>query len=387
MKHRKHRAWLLCLLCLITLFALSGCGKSSPKKDAAIKEDLIAYGFEAIPGEESTLIEFAVNRRQTDKETRTDLVWCDVVYECAAKGRMLTLKLNYELFDDEGWLLQDVTIDYESESMYYPLAYPDENDDIFKFVATKANGDREKTDLYRAIANMPYGFSPTVRVDNKRYLYNAETFADNDLLQIELLYYTDDAWAVDPSTGVCITEEKPKPHTETHEWIMTGFVYYRYRDEFMDYQIRIESQLRYNTGSGCWEHTALTAEPSSSLNPDFTKQTFVLDKVSPGFGMESLQREVSFSIYYPGLCVRMTNIVRSLGAVVNDYSYELTMQPITVNLQTDGSLEYSIPISNSGAKLIVYADGRCIERNGSRIYFCYPDQLAPFTDELGISFA
>lgn len=361
MKHRKHRAWLLCLLCLITLFALSGCGKSSPKKDAAIKEDLITYGFEAIPGEESTLIEFAVNRRQTDKETRTDLVWCDVVYECEEKGRALTLKLDYELFDDEGWLLQEVLVDYESESMYYPLAYPDENDEAVQLYV-----DGQRTRLYQELVSHGKVF---------------DNFSSG-------ICYIDSVGNL-ASAGLLTTSLSPidlpelADRSQTSEWGYEQPVCFEYHDQILQYEFRARIALRYNTENGCWDvDKVYTDYINGELNPDLFRQTFTLTKATAGFGMELLKRELKFDKELFGVNADVARVIRSLGAVTQDYSYTLTNQPVRVTVLDDGTVEYAIAIQKSAnaisASLVFRADGSCYERNMGHTYDCTPSQLASF---------
>ncbi|MBQ7859610.1 MAG: hypothetical protein IJ347_05725 [Faecalibacterium sp.] len=353
------------LLCLLLLLGLTGCGKSTPKKEDVIKEDLITHAFSPFDTGDAVLKEFAVNRRQTDKEARTDQIWCDVTYENDKHGRITTVLLQYELFDDEGWLLQSVTEQPEEGATFYPLVYPDQTDEVFQLVTVRDNGEVEKADLYRTILNDPHS-AETLG-------YYGKIFLDAGLVKIINVFYDDTAPEVPPSPA----------HAKT--WSLNFSCGYRYRDSFAELSVLASGYLQYNTFLGRWEIAAAQGGSVLAVNPDLFVQTFELENVSPGFGMEALRRSARFTPgAHGGITTHVSSTVRSLGAITEEQNYTLDDQSLRVEVLADGTVEYSIPVARSwnrvSSSLKIRADGSCYEQNHSQSYSCSPTQLAPFPE-------
>ena len=112
------KSYLLILLVAIMLL-FTGCDKVADEKQ--IQADLGTYTYDDLLGANETITAIEIEKRQTEKDRKMDVVWCNISTEngeCAyEKGAVLT----YTLYDKGGWILDYVTVDDSSQWIISPL--------------------------------------------------------------------------------------------------------------------------------------------------------------------------------------------------------------------------------------------------------------------------
>lgn len=113
------KRWYLPLI-LIVMMLLGGCGKAvrdEKQIQADLESDLQANYF----AENEKIIEVKIEKRQTEKKEKHDTVWCSVQTEDERCAYEKSLVLTYSLYDEGGWLLDDVSVNSRSEWVITPI--------------------------------------------------------------------------------------------------------------------------------------------------------------------------------------------------------------------------------------------------------------------------
>lgn len=114
------------LLGLVTfILLLAGCG-NSVANEKQIKKDLTAFSDFLEEDEEIESVE--IEKRQTDKDAKFDTVWCTVVTEDQDCSYQKGVILNYGLYSDKGWVLDNVSTNSKNDWVITPLAGIKEDD-------------------------------------------------------------------------------------------------------------------------------------------------------------------------------------------------------------------------------------------------------------------
>lgn len=97
---------------------LTGCG-NSVANEKKIQEDLTSYADFLNADEKITNVE--IENRQTEKDAKTDTIWCSITTEDEECSYQKDVVLIYGVHDDGGWLLDDVAISSKKEWVIAPL--------------------------------------------------------------------------------------------------------------------------------------------------------------------------------------------------------------------------------------------------------------------------
>lgn len=116
------KRWLLITIMILGMLAFTGCAKTADEKQ--IKIDLENAQF---LNESEKIEELIVEKRQTDKEQKTDTVWCSITTETEYVSYQKKVILTYGLYD-KGWVLDDISVNAVNQWIQTPLQGIDEND-------------------------------------------------------------------------------------------------------------------------------------------------------------------------------------------------------------------------------------------------------------------
>ena len=104
---RNIRLTLLMSLLLICVFSLFGCGATAADENQ-IRQDLESNTKFHFLGTNEQIDTVVIDKRQTDKNQKTDTVWCTIVTNDTAVSCEKGVVLSYGLYDKTGWVLDDV---------------------------------------------------------------------------------------------------------------------------------------------------------------------------------------------------------------------------------------------------------------------------------------
>lgn len=105
---------------ILMMFALAGCGAKVADEEK-IQTDLEAYKQNDFLAADEKITEIVIDKRQTEKDAKVDTVWCGVQTEDARCAYEKDFTLTYSLYDEGGWMLDDVSVNNRSEWVITPL--------------------------------------------------------------------------------------------------------------------------------------------------------------------------------------------------------------------------------------------------------------------------
>lgn len=105
---------------MLMMFALAGCGAKVADEEK-IQTDLTSYKQNDFLAADEKITEIVIDKRQTDKDDKIDTVWCSVQTEDARCVYEKDFTLTYSLYDEGGWMLDDVSVNNRSEWVITPL--------------------------------------------------------------------------------------------------------------------------------------------------------------------------------------------------------------------------------------------------------------------------
>lgn len=121
------KKWKLLIVVVIALVCMcTGCNSTVKEKD--IKEDLENYTKESILGDEQKIDKVEIEKRNTNKQQKTDEVWCTVTITDSNIEYQKHYVLTYLLYDQGGWNLDEVTSDDSQKDTVKPLKGVNKND-------------------------------------------------------------------------------------------------------------------------------------------------------------------------------------------------------------------------------------------------------------------
>lgn len=121
---------------------LMGCG-NSVVDESQLKTDFEAYMKADFSAGNEQIVEINIDRRQTEKDKKLDMVWCTVKTEDEKCAYEKSLILTYRLYDEDGWILDDVSVNSRSEWNIMPLAGADNNEIIASLNGVNVTADNE----------------------------------------------------------------------------------------------------------------------------------------------------------------------------------------------------------------------------------------------------
>lgn len=114
------RCTVLASVLIISMLCLSACGKKAADEEQ-IKLDLESdTKFQFLKNDEQ-IDEIIIEKRQTEKEQKTDTVWCTVVTSNAEASCQKDIVLTYGLYDKTGWILDRIDVSAKDEWVMTPL--------------------------------------------------------------------------------------------------------------------------------------------------------------------------------------------------------------------------------------------------------------------------
>lgn len=122
----KKQLWILTVLLCV---CLSACGGQTPASEAKLQEDLETSEIFARQvgnlGDKVEVTSFNILKRKTDRENRADTIWIQVEGESDAIRSSTYYIMNYGLYND-GWILDDISVDSTDLWKYVPKQKPSE---------------------------------------------------------------------------------------------------------------------------------------------------------------------------------------------------------------------------------------------------------------------
>lgn len=114
------KRFLFVLLSIVISMLMVGCNKNVVN-EKQIKADLEAYTKKDFFEDGEKIIEITINERQTNKEEKLDMVWCTVLTKDERCAYEKSFVLLYSLYDEDGWMLDNATINNRNEWVVTPL--------------------------------------------------------------------------------------------------------------------------------------------------------------------------------------------------------------------------------------------------------------------------
>lgn len=105
---------------IISMLSLSACGQKVADEEQ-IKQELEENTEFQFLREGEQIEEVVIEKRQTEKEQKTDTVWCTVVTNDTEVSCRKNVILSYGLYDKTGWLLDDVEVESRDKWIMTPL--------------------------------------------------------------------------------------------------------------------------------------------------------------------------------------------------------------------------------------------------------------------------
>lgn len=107
-------------IAIIGVFALSACGPKVANGEQ-IKQELEENTEFQFLKEDEQIEEVVIEKRQTEKEQKTDTVWCTVVTNDTEVSCQKKVVLSYGLYDKTGWMLDDIEVESKENWIMTPL--------------------------------------------------------------------------------------------------------------------------------------------------------------------------------------------------------------------------------------------------------------------------
>jgi len=121
------KKWFLTGVFLLMMLTLAGCGKKVADEEQ-IQADLETYSQESILDDDEKIIAVTIDKRQTQKDNKTDVVWCTLQTEGERCAYEKSIVLTYTLYDEGGWMLDEVSDGDRSEWVITPLTGVNEDE-------------------------------------------------------------------------------------------------------------------------------------------------------------------------------------------------------------------------------------------------------------------
>lgn len=111
--------FIMAMVMAVTLM-LAGC--SSVPKEEEIQQDLESFLDKAFLDEGEKIDSLTIEKRNTDKKNKRDLVWCTVTTEKDDVFYEKEVTLSYYLYDKAGWTLEDYKVSDQEKWKISPLS-------------------------------------------------------------------------------------------------------------------------------------------------------------------------------------------------------------------------------------------------------------------------
>ena len=117
---------LMIILIMTVTLMLAGC--SSVPKEEEIQQDLESFSDKAFLEDGEKIDSLTLEKRDTDKKNKSDLVWCTIVTEKDDVSYEKEVTLSYYMYDKAGWTLEDYKVADQGKWNIIPLSGVKETD-------------------------------------------------------------------------------------------------------------------------------------------------------------------------------------------------------------------------------------------------------------------
>lgn len=188
------------LLVLATfILLLAGCGKSVAN-EKQIKEDLTFFADFLEDEEEVKSVQ--IEKRQTDKDAKFDTVWCTVVTEDQDCSYQKGVILNYGLYSDKGWVLDNVSTNSKNDWVITPLAGIKEDDIPLSLKSQTITINNEPWQITpKNISIIKHNTDLENQTDDITAEITIEDTIQEATGQLTLTYIFDKEWKIDSISG------------------------------------------------------------------------------------------------------------------------------------------------------------------------------------------
>lgn len=110
------------MMTMVIAMALMLAGCSSVPKEEEIQQDLESFSDKAFLDEGEKIDSLTIEKRDTDKKNKRDLVWCTVTTDKDDVSYEKEVTLSYYLQDKDGWTLEDYKVSDPEKWKISPLS-------------------------------------------------------------------------------------------------------------------------------------------------------------------------------------------------------------------------------------------------------------------------
>lgn len=145
----KGRVLALGTLLTLCVLLLCSCGRDGVKSEKQIKADILKTGVMDVMAVSDVPIEeissMKILKRQTNKELKNDFVYVTVEADTETAHFVRSMKLTYNYYDDQGWVLDEYESYPEGEYNTTPKKEPDSTvvDDFFEALHRRFDNSEE----------------------------------------------------------------------------------------------------------------------------------------------------------------------------------------------------------------------------------------------------
>lgn len=118
-RRKQKKMWCLTIICLFIVL-LTGCGDGI-KDEEQIQVDLESYLKKDTSTQNERVIEVNIEKRKTEENQKLDTVWCNVKTEDEHYSYEKKVILTYNLYDEGGWILDEISVNDSSEWNISPI--------------------------------------------------------------------------------------------------------------------------------------------------------------------------------------------------------------------------------------------------------------------------
>ena len=97
-----------------------GCGKKVANEEQ-IQIDLETFMEKSILADNEKILAVTIDKRQTQKDDKKDVVWCTIQTEDERCAYEKSIVLTYSLYDEGGWMLDEISGNDRSGWVITPL--------------------------------------------------------------------------------------------------------------------------------------------------------------------------------------------------------------------------------------------------------------------------
>lgn len=191
------------LLMIMLSILLTGCASTANEKQ--IQSDLETNTQFDFLSEEEKIEKLVIDKRQTDKEQKVDTIWCTVTTADAEVSCEKSIVLTYGLYDKDGWILDNISVNKSSEWIKTPLKGISEEDILksLKGQNISVNGERWEISA-DSIVDISIGEHDTnleEKIDVVTVDLKLDAAVEEAAGQLIVNYKFDDRWKIDTISG------------------------------------------------------------------------------------------------------------------------------------------------------------------------------------------